>query len=363
MTGLRTGFYAVATALFALAAMNAQAEDGPVPVTAAPLALSDTDATVETIGRLAYRGGLVLSSSEERVGGVSGLRWLGGDRFLAITDQGDWLRLDTEEADGRLSGIAAARIGILTDDRGAPLLVKPLADAEALTIQRKDGEPAAANVYFERSHRAWRYALDEDGGIGAFVREVPLGDWTEALPENGGIEAVAGTDRGTFLIPEDLRRDGRVLAHRQWRGGDGKLRTSEIPFELPADFKPTDAHALPDGGILLLSRRYSPLQGVAARLDLLEFQASPSGPGRLKRTPLTMLKAPLTVDNMEALAIRVSGERTFLYLMSDDNFSPVQRTLLMKFELMPAKRAAQARPSAKPPEAKPGPGETISPDD
>ena len=50
---------------------------------------------------------------------------------------------------------------------------------------------------------------------------------------------------------------------------------------------------------------------------------------------IARLAPPLTVDNMEALAIRREGGRTFIYLASDDNFSPLQRTLLMKFELMP----------------------------
>jgi hypothetical protein len=45
--------------------------------------------------------------------------------------------------------------------------------------------------------------------------------------------------------------------------------------------------------------------------------------------------APLLVDNMEALAVRREGERRFVYLASDDNFNALQRTLLLKFELLP----------------------------
>ena len=51
---------------------------------------------------------------------------------------------------------------------------------------------------------------------------------------------------------------------------------------------------------------------------------------------LAVLAPPLTVDNMEAIAARKNeaGE-TILYLMSDDNFSSDQRTLLMMFRLDP----------------------------
>ena len=47
------------------------------------------------------------------------------------------------------------------------------------------------------------------------------------------------------------------------------------------------------------------------------------------------LLPPLSVDNFEGLAVREEGGRTFLYIVSDDNFSGSQRTLLMKFEVLP----------------------------
>jgi hypothetical protein len=55
----------------------------------------------------------------------------------------------------------------------------------------------------------------------------------------------------------------------------------------------------------------------------------------------------LNIDNMEAIAAHRSrtGE-TILTLMSDDNFSPLQRTLLMQFAL-PEARAARAAPGAR----------------
>ena len=52
------------------------------------------------------------------------------------------------------------------------------------------------------------------------------------------------------------------------------------------------------------------------------------------RTELSAIEPPLTVDNFEGLAVREEAGRTFLYIVSDDNFSGSQRTLLMKFELM-----------------------------
>lgn len=52
-------------------------------------------------------------------------------------------------------------------------------------------------------------------------------------------------------------------------------------------------------------------------------------------TEVARLRPPLNVDNMEALAIRKEGERRYLYIASDNNFNALQRTLLLKFELLP----------------------------
>ena len=68
------------------------------------------------------------------------------------------------------------------------------------------------------------------------------------------------------------------------------------------------------------------------------IQVFPVDAARLTLGPpqdIAWLAAPLTIDNMEGLAIRKEEGRTFIYLVSDDNFSPLQRTLLLKFELLP----------------------------
>jgi hypothetical protein len=49
-----------------------------------------------------------------------------------------------------------------------------------------------------------------------------------------------------------------------------------------------------------------------------------------------MIVPPASVDNMEGLAVREDAGGTIIYLISDDNFNPIQRTLLMKFRLEPA---------------------------
>lgn len=56
----------------------------------------------------------------------------------------------------------------------------------------------------------------------------------------------------------------------------------------------------------------------------------------LAATLLARWQAPITLDNMEGLALHRRGDRRFLYVISDDNLNSLQRTILMKFELLEA---------------------------
>jgi hypothetical protein len=57
----------------------------------------------------------------------------------------------------------------------------------------------------------------------------------------------------------------------------------------------------------------------------------------VRATELAFLAAPYAVDNLEGLAA-TKGTRgeTLLWLISDDNFNPLQRNILLQFELLPA---------------------------
>jgi hypothetical protein len=68
------------------------------------------------------------------------------------------------------------------------------------------------------------------------------------------------------------------------------------------------------------------------------LRAAPIAPGaRLEAEELALLRRPLSVDNFEGVACRLGprGE-SLIYLVSDDNFSATQRTLLLQFALDPA---------------------------
>ena len=164
-------------------------------------------------------------------------------------------------------------------------------------------------------------------------------------PSNKGLEALAilGPEQ-YLLITEDHRNGdmdatGWILSHAR----DLERSTAaELSFAVSGLFHPTDAVALPDGDVLVLERRYVLLKGGSMRLRRIAREDIVPG-ARLVGTSLATIAPPLTVDNMEGIAVRkgTNGE-TLIYVMSDDNFStglgtlwlPGQRTLLMMFELV-----------------------------
>ena len=69
-------------------------------------------------------------------------------------------------------------------------------------------------------------------------------------------------------------------------------------------------------------------------LDGLELISPDRRFGELSGRELGRLEAPLTVDNFAGLAVRRDAlGRTLIYLVSDDNFKPYQRTVVMQFRL------------------------------
>jgi hypothetical protein len=304
----------------------------PLSVESRPLALSRADPALDRVGLLKFLGALQLEAKDARFGGISALLWEPAcGRLLAVSDSGAWFVLEPTERDGRLEGIAKAWIApILAPDGNAPLS-KRAADAESLA-RMGDG---STWVFYEQDHRGERFAAvsacrPESLGVAPDRRWVPTGagQW----PENGGMEAVAGVGETLRIALESV--PGPSGGRLGLTGvPDGAM--SRFSWVAPEGFQPTAMDPLDAEGsrMLVLHRRFTPLEGVTAVLGEADIGAAETGV--LAPREIARFQAPLLVDNMEALAVRREGERRFVYLASDDNFNALQRTLLLKFELLP----------------------------
>lgn len=292
----------------------------PIAVTARPVPLNSQDDSITAAGRLRYRGGLALTSDQPHFGGLSGLIVSAdGTRFTAVSDMGYWLSGTLGyDRSGDLASVADARMGALHAPDGRPSVGKSKGDAESIT---PDGRGYL--VGFEQDHRLWRYP-----SLGGRPERVTAPGGLEQAPANGGLEALARLGDGRVVaLTEQLAVPGGT---RGWVGKSG--RWQPLTLATGGGFAATAAATLPDGDVLVVERRFPP---VGARV--IRIAAASVTPGAtLRGEELARLEGMDTVDNMEGIAARrgANGE-TLIYLLSDDNFSPLQQTLLLMFELTP----------------------------
>ena len=295
-----------------------------------PLAFKLDEPGLQRIGKLIWRGGVSMSANSANFGGWSDLHVSPDGRTLTtISDLGSWLTATIDyDSKGNLVGLSRGRIGSLRGLDGRPLTNKIEADAEAMA-PLPDGSWL---VSFERQHRIWRYpSLD-----GTPVPINPPPDF-ERQPENGGVEAMAGLSDGRVIaISEEYSpTPGAVAGWIGQPGPDGRYAWQTFNYPKIADFNPTAMTPLPGGGFVLLERAFDMARGV--RVRVMRMEAADVQPGATaKPRELARLVSPMVVDNLEGVAAS-KGPRgeTLVWLISDDNFNPLQRNLLLLFELEP----------------------------
>ena len=298
----------------------------PLTLTVEPLPLNSENPAQATAGRLIWRGSLEITGDDRRFGSLSGLLLEPeGDRLLAVTDAGNWvsawIRLDDK---GFLVGLEDAEIHPLRDGDNRVLASKRAGDAESLA-RLDDGSRLVA---FEQAHRIWRYPAGTSG-LGRPAQSFPAPPGLDRLADNGGLEALTELPGGRLLAFAEDDDDTPTLPGYLWHQG----RWAELALRRQGRYRPTGAATLPSGDVLLLERRFSILGGLAARLRRLPLAEIQPG-ATLAGEVLAELRPPLVYDNMEGIAARAEpGGGIRIYLVSDDNFNPLQRSVLISFLL------------------------------
>jgi hypothetical protein len=282
-------------------------------------------------GPLEFRGGLELSSPHKSFGGISAIRLLpDGERFVAVSDRGRWVRGRIVYRGTKPAGVVDGEIAPILGPDGRTLASIGWFDTEALAI---DGNTLYVGI--ERVHRIVRFDYGRHGLL-ARGQPIPVPPGMATLNNNLSIEALTA-------VPKGLPLGGSLIAISE-RGLDpaGNIRGfmidgmnfGEFTIVRQDSFDISDCAVLPTGELLLLERRFAWTSGVAVRLRRIPLASI--APGALVDGP-GMLTADMgyQIDNMEGLDVHRTGDGDVVITMiSDDNFSILQRTLLLQFTLV-----------------------------
>jgi hypothetical protein len=313
---------ALAALLFFLVPGSAgfpQASD--MPVFATPIELDAADPGHVRVGGLRYLGGWHLTSRQRNFGGYSALS-VQGDRFFALADTGDYLRF------------RMARPGVVSEPRFGRLPAFPAytgsrsdSDSESMTI----GPQGDVWVGFEYHNAVLRYPAD--------LSQLTSMAWPRAMRQwsrNSGPEAMARLEGGRFvLFAEGKAIAPHVQAALMFPGDPTSMKNEPFAFGYrpPLNYSPTDAQQMPDGRLVVLNRHFGVFDGFWAAVTIIDPAKIQPG-AVVEGTLIAELKPPLNVDNMEGISVTQEGGRTIIWMVSDDNQVPVERTLLLKFELV-----------------------------
>lgn len=303
-----------------------------IEVNARPLPSFDSrDRSHIRFGKLEYRSGLVLTSRFPGFGGLSGLRLdAKGERFISISDKGNWFTGRILYRGRAMTGLDDVEAAPMLGPDGRPITARGWFDSESIAL---DGP--FVYIGLERVNQVLRFDFSQ-GFTRARGEIFAMPAAVRRLPFNRGLEALV-------MVPQGMKLAGTLIAISE-RGLDaqGNLLAFLVGGPTPGSFgvrrtdgfDVSDAVLLPAGELLLLERKFSLVDGVGIRIRRIPLTAM--APGAVVDGP-SIFEADLSaeIDNMEGIDAHVTPEGdTVLTMVSDDNFSPIQRTLLLQFTLL-----------------------------
>ncbi|WP_324697536.1 esterase-like activity of phytase family protein [Novosphingobium aerophilum] len=295
-----------------------------------PLDLPPPERTGPRLGPFALEQVWLARSRTHSFGSYSSLLLRPGGMMLALSDSGDYLEFRApgeSQADSRIGELALSAQPEKADR-----------DVESATQDDK------GTIWLGLEGRNAIYRMGADYGIEARVRPPVMADWGV----NSGPEAMTRLQDGRFVLLREgyvdwsdhlheaalFAGDPTAKGPRGESAGEGQAFT----LDAPTGFSPTDMVQMPDGRLLILMRRliWPMPQRFAGRIAIGDPRTIRPG-GVWKVREVARLSSDLPIDNFEGIAIapRKDGRLT-VWLISDDNFSPLQRTLLWKLSVDPA---------------------------
>lgn len=313
--------------LLFIALMNGRHGSMAPPAPLRPFMLQSRALPLEPVAG-AERSGLRLSGAWQltdahgALGGISSLVAKADGALVALNDKGELFSLRIGRGETRAYVMPLPRI------KSEQARARWQWDSESM---QHDPETGRFWVGFESIQRICRYAADFVRLEGC-VSPAEMQDW----PATGGIESMVRFGDGRFLAISEMKASAAGgLEALLWQGdpiNEGTAPPVRLSYHPPAGYKPTDAVWLGGEKMLVLNRRLTIAEGFTAKLVLVRLPALRAG-AILSGEVVATLAPPGLADNFEALALGWERGRPVLWMASDNNELPIQRSLLLRFDL------------------------------
>lgn len=267
-----------------------------------------------------------LTSDDEDFGGLSGIL-LSDDkeRFYAISDRARFFHMaPIFDARNNISCFSSVQKRPLRG-RSTRALIGHHGDSEGLSFKKNDKNKVL--ISFERAHRIVEYDLSMD-------QLLPQTDYEtlaiRELPYNKSFETVRMiSDNEVIAFPEGHEVKKGFLKGYLYNIKDET--NIDITLEKYDGHYITDINILNNGDYLTLERRLSLLTGISTVMRHIKKEDLLSG-NPASGNVIFHMTSTEGGDNFEAMEIKHNKTMNHIYIVSDNNFTSFQKTLLLHLE-------------------------------
>jgi len=277
----------------------------------------------QKVGKFIFRDAVELKSETYRFGGFSSLNII-GNKIYALSDEGRLLRATLVREGHKIVAVSKSSFDPLWPEEKEPK--KKEYDSEAL-VHLKGNHFA---IGFEQLHRIALYQLGKESEKEkTFSAPAELSELTKP---NEGIEALTQISADKLLALTESAKDesGNTIGYIvDMKSGEWQ----KLALRKKDAFRPTELAILDEKHLLLLERSYGLFNGLEVRISLISRADIRAG-AVLQTKELGRFDHQSDIDNMEGMdVIRNKDGSTDIFLISDDNFNPLQHTLLVWLNL------------------------------
>lgn len=244
----------------------------------------------------------------DALGGLSAVLWDGPDRLLFVSDRGRLF------AAGVRRDESGALVDLVDWSDHRPPYPGGRSDLEGLAVSQ-----GQLLISVELPPHVLRFAgpLARPERLVSYFTRDDLG-----FAANAGFEALVDLEDGDWLAVAETRgSDGHYVAYTRGR--------ERLGYRAGEGYAPTGADRV-GARLFFVERRVSVLGGWQARLTCVDAAAVRPG-AVLEPVVLAELGFADGIDNMEGIAVRADGDDLEFVLVSDDNMTPFQRTLVLHY--------------------------------